>query len=153
MNNFGTLLAWVNGWINHTALPAITKFIATLIHDELPVAEQFIETVADSITADLAASKPLVALGQVISVAAAKAATDGVTISKNALAVAAANLVDKVAGTVPVTEVDASNAINQAAAARDAAIAKANAEFEAQQKALNDAADKAAAELKAKVTA
>lgn len=152
MNFFGTLLAWANGFLNHVSLPAIAKFAAGVIHDELPVAEQFVSAELASLPADLVASKPLVAFAQVSQQAAAAAAKAGASIGMNAIVIATTNAVNELANTTPVTQVDATAAINQAAASRDAAIAAANAKFDADQKALTDAATKAAADLAAKVS-
>jgi hypothetical protein len=152
MNRFGTLMAWAQGFMNHTALPAIASFIASIMHDELDVATALVAKIIDSVPADLAADKPLVALGAIASAAAEQAKKDGIAVGTNALAVASANAVAVLAGTVPVTQVDASGAINDAANKRDQAIAAANAAFEAEQKVLTDAADKAASDLAAKVS-
>jgi hypothetical protein len=152
MNRFGTLLAWANGFVSHTALPAIAAFIASIIHDELPVAEAMVQKIIGSIPASLAADKPLVALGAVLAAAADQAIKDGVTIGRNSLVVAASNAVDTLAGTVPVTQVDAADAMAQVdneAAAQIKAIQDA---ADARKKVLSDAAAEASAALAAKVS-
>lgn len=152
MNLFGTLLAWANGFMNHTALPTIAKFAASIIHDELPVAEQFVRAELASIPADLVASKPLVAFAQVSQQAAAAAAAAGATIGMHSIVVATSNAIVALQGNTPVTQVDASAAINQAAAKRDAAVAAANAAFDKEQADLSAAADKEAKALAARVS-
>lgn len=152
MNRFGTLMSWCQGFLNHTALPAIAAFIASIMHDELDVATALVAKIIDGIPASLAADKPLVALGAIAAAAGAQAEKDSVTVGTNALAVAAANAVAALAGTVAVTEIDPSNAMNSVDQDADAAIAKINADREAKKKALDDAAKKAADELAAKVS-
>lgn len=152
MNRFGTLIAWAQGFLNHTALPSIATFIANILHDELDVAERLVKTIIDSIPQDLAASKPLVALGAVAMAAGEQAVKEGLTVGTNAIAVASANAVAFLAGSLPVTEVDPTGAMNAVENERASAIAAINKEADAKKAALQTAAEQAAAELKAKVS-
>lgn len=152
MNRFGTLLAWVNGLINSTALPAIVAFIANLFDDELEVAEKFVREVATNIVRELKDDVPGVALGAIISAAAANAAKAGVTVGVNALSVAGANILHELSGTVAATVVDSTSERQKAEAARNAAIAAANDAYDVQTSKLDSTEAEAKAKLIAAVT-
>lgn len=152
MNRFGTLMAWAQGFLNHSALAAIATFIASVIHDELDVAEKFVRSVIDGVTKEMADDTPGVALGSIITAAAAAAGKDGVKVGLNALTIAAANALDEIRGTIPTTQVDASGAMASVDAEADAAIAKINADRDARKKVLDKAAADASAALAARVS-
>lgn len=152
MNQFGTLLAWANSFMNHTALPAIARFAAGVIHDELPVAESFVAKIIGSIPADLVASKPLVAFSTIVQTAGQAALDEGKSVGMASLTIASHNALQVLQNAVPVTQVDATDAMNAVENDRAAAIAAINKEADSRKLALSTAADKAAAELKAKVS-
>lgn len=152
MNLIGSITAWMTGLWNSPALQGVGTFLLGILHDELPLAENAVATVVASLPADLAASKPLVALGTVATQAGALLDSQGKTVGINAIAVASANAIAKMQQALPVTSIDQGAAVSAAQQKYETAVAAAKATYDAEQAALDAAAKAAQDKLVAKIT-
>lgn len=152
MNYFGTLMAWLQGFLANDGLPIVAKFAAIVLHDEVPLAATYADKAMIGLSIDDLKAHPFVSVATVAQTAAKLATADKVTIGLGALMLAATVAVSDKAGAVGTTQVDTAKALNDAAALRDAAIATAQAAFADAQAKIDAAGNAAVADLQSRIT-